>query len=54
LLRGLVLRRGFLDGRLGWRIAWLGAYEVFLKYSLVREMGRGAKVATALPPPKGD
>ena len=37
-LRGYVLRRGFLDGRQGWRIAAFCAGEVFLKYRLLREM----------------
>jgi glycosyltransferase involved in cell wall biosynthesis len=36
-LRGYLLRRGFLDGRLGFRIAWFAAREVYLKYSLVRQ-----------------
>lgn len=40
LLRAYVLRRGFLDGRRGWRIAWFAAREVFLKYSLLRQMSR--------------
>jgi glycosyltransferase involved in cell wall biosynthesis len=39
-LRGYVLRRGFLDGRPGWRIAVLCARETFLKYRLLREMKR--------------
>jgi glycosyltransferase involved in cell wall biosynthesis len=39
-LRAYVLRRGFLDGRLGWRIATYAAGEVFLKYRLLREMQR--------------
>jgi len=37
-LRGYILRRGFLDGRPGWRIAALCARETFLKYRLLREM----------------
>jgi glycosyltransferase involved in cell wall biosynthesis len=37
-LRGYVLKRGFLDGAQGWRIAGLCAREVFLKYGLLREM----------------
>jgi glycosyltransferase involved in cell wall biosynthesis len=35
-LRGLILKRGVLDGRIGWRIAALSAYEVFLKYRKLR------------------
>src|SRR5262249_17552786 len=31
-LRAYLLRRGFLDGRLGWRIALFSAREVYLKY----------------------
>ena len=37
-LRGYVLRRGFLDGKQGWRIAALCARETYLKYRLLREM----------------
>jgi glycosyltransferase involved in cell wall biosynthesis len=39
-LRGYVLRRGFLDGKQGWRIAAFCAREVFLKYRLLRQMNR--------------
>lgn len=39
-LRGYVLRRGFLDGAQGWRIAMFSAREVFLKYRLLRELSR--------------
>ena len=39
-LRGYVLRRGFLDGKQGWRIAVLNAREAYLKYRLLREMNR--------------
>lgn len=42
-LRGYVWRRGFLDGTQGWRIAAINAREVFLKYRLLREMGRERK-----------
>jgi glycosyltransferase involved in cell wall biosynthesis len=38
-LRGYVLRRGFLDGRQGWRIAGFCAREVLLKYQLLAAMG---------------
>lgn len=44
LLRGLILRGGFLDGPRGWGIAWRNAKEVYLKYRLLR---RGTKVAAA-------
>ena len=37
-LRGYVLRRGFLDGSQGWRIAGFCAREVFLKYRALRQM----------------
>jgi hypothetical protein len=30
--RGFVLKRGFLDGLLGWRIAWYCAQETAMKY----------------------
>jgi glycosyltransferase involved in cell wall biosynthesis len=39
-LRGYVLRRGFLDGAQGWRIAALSASETALKYRLLRERTR--------------
>ena len=35
-LRGYVLKRGFLDGRLGWLVALSNARETTLKYSLLR------------------
>ena len=37
-LRGYVLKRGFLDGAHGWRIAAMCAREVALKYRLLRQM----------------
>jgi glycosyltransferase involved in cell wall biosynthesis len=37
-LRGYLLRRGFLDGPQGWRIAKLNAQEVFWKYQLLRDL----------------
>ena len=40
-LRGYVLKRGFLDGPQGWRIAVFSAREVLLKYRLLREIKRG-------------
>lgn len=42
-LRGYVLRRGFLDGAPGWRIAALCARETRLKYRLLRALNRGKK-----------
>ena len=39
-LRGYVLRRGFLDGPQGWRIAAFSAREVLLKYQWLRQMNR--------------
>jgi glycosyltransferase involved in cell wall biosynthesis len=42
-LRAYLLRRGFLNGRLGFRIAWFAAREVHLKYSLLREMNKKAR-----------
>jgi len=39
-LRGYVLRRGFLDGAQGWRIANISARETALKYRLLRELNR--------------
>jgi glycosyltransferase involved in cell wall biosynthesis len=38
--RGYVLKRGFLDGAQGWRIASFCAREVYLKYQLLRQMNR--------------
>ena len=37
-LRAFFFRRGFLDGRRGWRIAMFSARETFWKYRLLREM----------------
>jgi hypothetical protein len=39
-LRAYVLRRGFIDGRLGFRIALFAAREVYLKYALLRRMSK--------------
>ena len=39
-LRGYIVRRGFLDGRQGYRIASYCAVETLWKYRLLREMGR--------------
>jgi glycosyltransferase involved in cell wall biosynthesis len=37
-LRGYLLRRGFLDGPQGWRIAGFCAWETYLKYRHLREL----------------
>ena len=42
-LRAFVLRGGFLDGRLGWRIAALTMREVFKKHRLLRYRMTGGK-----------
>jgi len=42
-LRGYVMRRGFLDGVQGWRIAALCARETRLKYRMLRELNRSRK-----------
>lgn len=39
-LRSFIFRGGFLDGKLGLRIANFAAYEVFLKYSLLRKFNK--------------
>ena len=41
-LRGYILRRGFLDGSQGWRIANISAHETALKYRLLRELNKRA------------
>ena len=43
-LRAYILRRGFLDGPQGWRIACLSAREVALKYRLLRDLNRTGTV----------
>ena len=40
-LRGYVFRRGFLDGRRGWQIARLCAWETWLKYRYLQDLNRG-------------
>lgn len=40
--RAFVLRRGFLDGAAGARMAWLRAYEAFRREARLRELGRSA------------
>jgi hypothetical protein len=44
-LRGYVLRRGFLDGRQGWQIARLCAWETWLKYRHLRELNHSGSSA---------
>ena len=39
LLRGYLLKAGFLDGVQGWRVARICAWETHLKYSLLRALG---------------
>jgi (heptosyl)LPS beta-1,4-glucosyltransferase len=39
-LRGLILKGGFLDGRIGWEVALGNAREVRLKYELLRKLNR--------------
>ena len=41
-LRGFVFRGGFLDGRLGAKVAWANAREVRLKHALLRGPGDAA------------
>jgi glycosyltransferase involved in cell wall biosynthesis len=45
-MRGLVFKRGFLDGAAGFDVAWGNAREVWLKYHLLREMQRSSGIAT--------
>lgn len=40
-LRSYLLRRGFLDGAVGFILAALGAYSVFLKFAKLRELTDG-------------
>ena len=41
--KGFVLKLGFLDGAVGWDIAAGNAREVWLKYTLLRKLNRGAE-----------
>jgi glycosyltransferase involved in cell wall biosynthesis len=43
LLRGFLLKRGFLDGAIGWDIASGNAREVWMKYQLLRDMEQKRK-----------
>lgn len=38
--KGFVLKGGFLDGAIGWDIAWGNAREVWLKYQLLGKLNR--------------
>lgn len=37
-VRDFILRKGFLDGRIGLQLAWLNARESYLKYALLNKM----------------
>ena len=37
-IRGLLLKKGFLDGAIGWKVAWSNALEVYLKYQKLRNL----------------
>ena len=43
-VRGFLLKTGFLDGKLGFRIAALGARETWLKYQKLRVLNRRGRV----------
>jgi len=49
-VRGYLIRRGFLDGPPGWRIARLCAREVFRKYRLLLEMEQRRLAERSAPP----
>lgn len=38
LARGLIMKKGFLDGAIGWKVAWSNAQEVSLKYRKLRNL----------------
>jgi glycosyltransferase involved in cell wall biosynthesis len=40
-LRAYVIRRGFMDGKIGWKIALGNAWETRLKYQELRKLQRG-------------
>jgi (heptosyl)LPS beta-1,4-glucosyltransferase len=40
-LRNYVLRRGFLDGAIGFTLSVVNSYAVFLKFAKLRQLGRG-------------
>jgi len=42
-LKGYLLKRGFMDGPIGWDIAAGNAREAWLKYTLLRELNRAAQ-----------
>ena len=37
-LRGFLIKKGFLDGAIGWKVAWSNARDVFLKYRKLRTL----------------
>lgn len=37
-LKTFFLKKGFMDGRLGWKISWRNAYLVYRKYALLKLM----------------
>jgi hypothetical protein len=41
-LRNYVLRRGFLDGSVGFVLSVINAYAVFLKFAKLWQLGRSA------------
>jgi glycosyltransferase involved in cell wall biosynthesis len=45
-VRGYIFKRGFLDGPVGFDVAWGNAREVWLKYHLLREL----QASGAVPP----
>ena len=42
LAKGFILKRGFLDGAVGWDVAWGNAQETALKYRLLRQLNHDA------------
>jgi glycosyltransferase involved in cell wall biosynthesis len=46
-VRGYVFKRGFLDGAVGFDVAWGNAREVWLKYHLLRALRESSGVARA-------
>lgn len=38
LVKQYIFKAGFLDGKVGWIVSYLGAYEVFMRYALLKEM----------------
>lgn len=44
-LKGFVLKRGFLDGKAGWQIAWWSAYAKYLKYRNLQDLWHAKRSA---------